>query len=868
MNDAGLGRGSEGLAGQARAAALGGDWSTAERCWRTAVAASPQTFDWRREWAKALSRLERYPEAASVYAEMRSRWPGKTAGWTGPAEIAAAQGDWAAAERRWRECITAFGQQSTAGWWQSLAKALLKQNLHAQANEICREAQTRFPSEPGCWETAARVAAAQGAVARCGRAWEAAAARSAADRCGRCYQSGMAAFARAARFVDAERLLEQWKGRATGGCAALLRAEIELLEAQGDFRSALAMVSSPALAPAAGEAFLPAHIARIAFEAGFAPVRTIELLTRWLSLEAAVAAVDESYRDNRRGDDVAEELERRKARPPKSTQAEIRALARGALRTFLNNRTYRRFRSLFQEASVAEIATDRQLRGLRRIAIRLFPASPLRCLLDQYFESGAIEPEAAAYASGWRVCLPRPGDSIAASLGALSHERLICATKVRNEADVLPHFFSHHMALGVKRFIVVDNGSSDGLAEVCEHVRDAEITVIEAPYSYAGNRAGMAWINEILEAGLCDWLLHLDADERFVFPDCEHRSLPDLLDHFDRRGETAAPAFMLDMYDESHRRGELPSGDIEDHELFFARHSILKALRAPYLEVWGGIRFAERDRHPYVKAPLVRASAGIRYYNAHYVSDCVPAQTTGVLLHYKVHRDRDLVGLAPKAVMAHPRVRDRTIGPIVRHVEFAARSLSNYASGPFHTRLAGSPQLVRLGYMAADREWRAQGAGPAPASLGHGGEEPRSRGKRVEHLVLHQAGFESLLDALADAARAGRREEVRRLLRTNMPRIGSRPVGLGVLLLCADALGLAESGERIAGALRHLARTLSPEDRVHVGAVLKRRALSASPAALSLADAVGASDPQSMSLAAPCAAFDCDRGGDSRDWAS
>ena len=58
-----------------------------------------------------------------------------------------------------------------------------------------------------------------------------------------------------------------------------------------------------------------------------------------------------------------------------------------------------------------------------------------------------------------------------------------------------------------------------------------------------------------------------------------------------------------------------------------------------------------------------------------------------MLLHYKVHRDRDLVGLAAQAVVAHPRIRDRAIGPKVRHVEFAARGLSLVTSDPAAARL-------------------------------------------------------------------------------------------------------------------------------------------------------------------------------------
>ena len=94
---------------------------------------------------------------------------------------------------------------------------------------------------------------------------------------------------------------------------------------------------------------------------------------------------------------------------------------------------------------------------------------------------------------------------------------VLCFSCVRDEALRLPWFLEYHRRIGVDRFFVVDNGSSDGSTDFL--LDQADVTVYYTVDSYAANRCGMVWLDELLEShGNGHWSLTLDADELLVYP--------------------------------------------------------------------------------------------------------------------------------------------------------------------------------------------------------------------------------------------------------------------------------------------------------------------------------------------------------------
>jgi glycosyl transferase family 2 len=241
--------------------------------------------------------------------------------------------------------------------------------------------------------------------------------------------------------------------------------------------------------------------------------------------------------------------------------------------------------------------------------------------------------------------------------------------KIRNEINRLPFFLSYHRNLGVDRFFIVDNDSTDGSREFLSGEPDCHVFLTKE--NMATSRAGMNWIEPLLARyGLDRWCIVADADELLAYPKCETVSLPEFCAGLGRLGTNALPCIMLDMY---------PAGDI--NQLAYAPgQSFIEA--CPFFDrdgyrwisngpggptIVGGPRvrmfypelldrrlstrmrrrflyhvgqfvsLASPVRGPMLsKVPLVLWSTGMAFGSAaHYLSGARLASGNGALLHFK-----------------------------------------------------------------------------------------------------------------------------------------------------------------------------------------------------------------------------------------
>ncbi|TDR35685.1 glycosyltransferase family 2 protein [Aquamicrobium defluvii] len=116
-----------------------------------------------------------------------------------------------------------------------------------------------------------------------------------------------------------------------------------------------------------------------------------------------------------------------------------------------------------------------------------------------------------------------------------------------NDRRFVRSFLAHYRALGVTRFICVDDASADGTREAL--LAEPDVDVFGSTVRYRDARRGRIW-RELLFAiyGPDRWYLNVDSDEYLVYEDCDHRTLPDLIEALERRGIERCPAPMLDAY--------------------------------------------------------------------------------------------------------------------------------------------------------------------------------------------------------------------------------------------------------------------------------------------------------------------------------
>ena len=121
--------------------------------------------------------------------------------------------------------------------------------------------------------------------------------------------------------------------------------------------------------------------------------------------------------------------------------------------------------------------------------------------------------------------------------------------RLRNEASRLPHFLHYYRNLGIDRFFLVDNDSSDQTTGLL--AGEPDVVLFQAAGSYRSAGGGLDWLNALLDAyGPGNWCLTVDADELLFYPGIERRRLQDLCRALEREGAEALACTMLDMYSE------------------------------------------------------------------------------------------------------------------------------------------------------------------------------------------------------------------------------------------------------------------------------------------------------------------------------
>ena len=273
---------------------------------------------------------------------------------------------------------------------------------------------------------------------------------------------------------------------------------------------------------------------------------------------------------------------------------------------------------------------------------------------------GAARAAAEAYRQRWkrRRLLLRAWASrrdlvaVADRTAAIAPGDILAFACVRNEGARLPYFLDHHRALGVRQFLIVDNGSDDGSAAML--ATQGDVSLWQTGAAYRDSRFGMDWLGALLRRhGAGHWCLTLDADEVLIYPDWQARDLRALTGWLDARGAPAFAAMLLDLYPKgrlsavTHHPGQDPVQALP----YFDAGPYDRAVQPRYgqTDIRGGMRrrvfFADApERAPHLhKLPLVKwqwrqaylSSTHIalpRRLNAAFAKADLP---TGILLHTK-----------------------------------------------------------------------------------------------------------------------------------------------------------------------------------------------------------------------------------------
>lgn len=129
---------------------------------------------------------------------------------------------------------------------------------------------------------------------------------------------------------------------------------------------------------------------------------------------------------------------------------------------------------------------------------------------------------------------------------SLRDDEALVLCVVRDAEETIETFLEHHLALGARHIVLLDNGSRDGTLALAARQRD--VTILETPLPFGTHAKNLRAHLRARFGGSGGWVLQLDADELFDYPHSRRAPLPLLLRYLNERGANALLANMLEMF--------------------------------------------------------------------------------------------------------------------------------------------------------------------------------------------------------------------------------------------------------------------------------------------------------------------------------
>jgi hypothetical protein len=136
---------------------------------------------------------------------------------------------------------------------------------------------------------------------------------------------------------------------------------------------------------------------------------------------------------------------------------------------------------------------------------------------------------------------------------------------VRNGRPYIRSFIDHHLSLGVKHIVFLDNGSDDGTVAVARDHEHVTVLQSELPYKkYEG--AMIQYLISLFGEGR--WSLYLDIDELFDYPYSDVVDPSALLTYLNEKSYNAVVTQVLDMFPDRALSGQVGHKDEPLRELY------------------------------------------------------------------------------------------------------------------------------------------------------------------------------------------------------------------------------------------------------------------------------------------------------------
>lgn len=210
----------------------------------------------------------------------------------------------------------------------------------------------------------------------------------------------------------------------------------------------------------------------------------------------------------------------------------------------------------------------------------------------------------------------------------------------RNELTRMKAFLAYYRSIGIKKFLICDNGSSDGTLEHLKEQSDVSLYYTKAQFN---SRTKAAWNNRMMaESGDNCWYLVVDADEFAWVPELSTMGISEYVQKLKEEKIYAVKALMLEMYPNGTIGGgrEQANKSFEENYCYFDRANKYYLYNKDTNAIEGAfVNRVFEDKHAMqCKTPLFYQTECRFHIGAHHIYpfyDDITAKYGMILKHYK-----------------------------------------------------------------------------------------------------------------------------------------------------------------------------------------------------------------------------------------
>jgi len=213
---------------------------------------------------------------------------------------------------------------------------------------------------------------------------------------------------------------------------------------------------------------------------------------------------------------------------------------------------------------------------------------------------------------------------------------------VRNESLHLPYLFKYYKKMGVDRFFIIDNDSTDETLPFLLSQKNTH--VFRTKESYKKANGGHRWLKFLLSRyGKEHWCLVVDPDEILTYPNYKKVSIRKLCRFLEKEGSTALSCLLLDMYANKPIRlaqynqgvNPLPSFPYFDKNTHHIERGPIPECSNAYFYA-GGVRKRVFGIKPCLnKIPLFKFKSSVSLCRGHhFISGADLSSIEGAVLHF------------------------------------------------------------------------------------------------------------------------------------------------------------------------------------------------------------------------------------------